>query len=142
MALTAYQCSLFPDYIYVCICVLCVCVCVCVCVYIKFYRKTKKKGEMEAYAVCQQCTGCYEYDMLVSVLFDLKMSMEFNHNESAMPGFRWLVTCFSVQRPGLEPTAVSYDITSRNFGPIHRATFSSIFLLFYTLLHLILSVLS
>ena len=103
--------------------------------------KTKKR-EMEALDVCQQCTGCYEYDMLVPELFDLKMSMEFNYNESAMPGFRWLVTGFSVQRPGTKPTAVSCDVTSRNFGSIHRAMFSFIFLLFYTLLHLVFSVLS
>jgi hypothetical protein len=102
--------------------------------------KTKKR-EMEALEVCQQCTG-YERGMLVLELSDLKMSMEFNYNESAMPGCRWLVTGFSVQRPGLEPTAIACDLTSRNFAPIHHAMFSFIFLMCYTLLHSVFSVLS
>jgi hypothetical protein len=66
--------------------------------------------------------------MLVLELFDLKMSMEFNYNELVLPGFRWLVTGFS---------AVSCDLTSCNFGPIHYAMFSFIFLMCYTLLHFV-----
>ena len=67
---------------------------------------------MEALEVRQKCTGRYECDMLVPEQFDLKTSMEFDYNKSAMPGFRWLVAGFPVQRDGLEPTAVSCDLTS------------------------------
>ena len=105
---------------------LCLCVCVCVCVYTYIYiyiynfMWRQKKKEMEALEVCQQCTD-YKRGMLVLELFDLKMFMECNYTESGMPGCRWLVTGFSVQRPGLEPTAITCDLTSCNFGPIHHA---------------------